>query len=98
MKRLSNLAVAELGINEMFAGKLWAYVPVVEKFGIGLGIAVANEAGYNPIPLHWAIAETWEEMRAHAQELNEAKGLNEEAAARVVCSSMAAGNVKKKEA
>lgn len=85
----------ESGLDEIVAGKLWAFVPVVTKHGVGLGVAVANEAGYNAIPLHWAIADTWAEMDAHADELNIAEGTDEAAAMRIVCSSMAAGKVRK---
>ena len=37
-------------IEEAFKGKIWVYVPVVNKYGCGLGIAVANEPGYSPVP------------------------------------------------
>lgn len=90
MKKLSLLGRAELGIAELFAGKCYAYVPVIAGSCIGLGIAVANEPGYSPIPTFWAWASTWAEMDAHADELNCELGLNDEAAMRIVASSMAA--------
>lgn len=91
MKKLSKVMIADLGIEALFAGKLWCYVPVVTEHGIGLGVAEANVAGYTPIPLTWANAEVWSEMDAHADELNAAMGVTEEAAMRIVASSMAQG-------
>lgn len=89
MKKLSNLAIVELGIIEMMAGKAYAYVGVMSGDTYGLGLAVANEAGYNPIPLHWAQAENFDAANEMADELNrELLGLNEIAASRIVCSTM----------
>lgn len=70
-------------------GKVWAFVPVIGKdFPAQLGIAVANESGYYPIPEHWTHADSWDEMNHHADELNRAEGLSDDAAARIVCSTM----------
>lgn len=95
MKKLSLLMIIELGIDEMFRGKLWAYTPVIDEKGIGLGIAVANEAGYNPIPLQWCNGEKYDEVREHADELNAERGLSSDCSMRVVMSTMAAQNAKK---
>lgn len=91
MKTLSNLAIAELGIGEMMAGKAYAYTAVMAGDTYGLGIAVANERGYLPIPLHWANAETYDAAADMAEVLNrDLLGLSNDAMARIICSSMAA--------
>lgn len=89
-KQLSKLAIAELGITELFAGKTYAYVAVMSGNTYGLGIATANERGYSPIPLYFAQADTFEAAHDMADRLNtEELGINLEAAGRIVCSSMA---------
>jgi hypothetical protein len=89
MKKLSNLAIAELGIGEMMVGKAYAYVAVMSGNTYGLGLAVANESGYNPIPLHWAQADSFDTAHDMADELNrDLLGLNEMAATRIICSTM----------
>lgn len=89
MKKLSAEGRFECGLDDVVRGKVWAFVAVVgEHFPARLGIAMANEQGYNPIPEHWAHADSLDEMEAHAEELNEAEGLNSHFAAEIVCSSM----------
>lgn len=89
MKKLSNLAIAELGITEMMAGKAYAYVAVMAADTYGLGLAVANEAGYHLIPLHWAQADSFDLAHDMADELNrDLLGMTELAANRIVCSTM----------
>lgn len=78
----------EAGLDAVVAGKVWAFVPVMSGRVWGLGIAIANEAGYNPVPLNWAWADGRNEMQAHADELNKAEGLDDETVMRIVCSSM----------
>jgi hypothetical protein len=91
-KPLSALAIAELGISELMAGKAYAYTAIMSGDVYGLGLAVANEPGYHPIPLHWANFPTFDSAHGEADRLNrELLDLNERAAARIVCSSMAAG-------
>lgn len=93
MKQLSALAIAELGIELQFAGRLWAYVAVVgENEPARLGIAVANQPGYTPVPEHWANGH-YLEMVAEADRLNIARGLTLDSAMRIEASSMAAGKV-----
>jgi hypothetical protein len=53
-----------------------------------LGVAIANEAGYYPISSFWAHSDSYEEMSAHADDLNRAEGLDDQTAIRIVCSSM----------
>ena len=39
-------------LRHLFANTAWAYVPVLGPEGIwGLGVAVAKQHGYHPIPL-----------------------------------------------
>lgn len=90
MKKLSNLGIAELELEALFAGKLWAYVAVIPPKGPGaaLGIAVANEAGYHPIPLNWCWGDNYLDMEKHADELNNERGMSVHEAASIIASSM----------
>ena len=97
IRKITRLAIAELEIETKFAGKLWAYAPVMATEGlVGLGIVVANEYGYHAIPVHWChVPEgpcAYEAMSAHADELNAARGLGKECAERIIASSLAAQN------
>lgn len=100
LKKFTKEGRFECGLDELVAGKAWAFVPVLapERSGsvFGLGVAVANEPGYYPVPLHWCHADTWDEAQAHAVELNREEGISEDAEMRIVCSSMAAGKVRQK--
>lgn len=94
IKKLSAEGRFESGLDDIVRGKVFAFTPIVGKAERGaaatLGVAVANEPGYLPIPTTWCHADSYAEMRAHANELNKAAGLDEESAARIVCSTMAA--------
>lgn len=93
MKSLSNQMILELEIAAKFAGKSWAYAAVLDKnYGAALGIAVANEAGYSPVPAFFCNG-TYAEMSKEADRLNAERGLGKEESVRIVCSSMAAGRV-----
>lgn len=93
MKPLSALARAELEIEAKFAGKLWAYTAVIGKHEPArLGIAVANEPGYVPIPEYWANG-SYDEMSDHADALNAERGQSLDESLRIVAASMAAGKV-----
>lgn len=95
-KKLTALSIAELGIGELMAGKTYAYVGVMSGDTFGLGLAIANEPGYNPIPLHFAQADTFDAAHDMADELNrDVLELNDTAAMRIVCSSIAAGKINK---
>ena len=71
-----------------------AFVPVstpegaVDGCGFSLGIAVANEPGYNPVHLAWARYETWAEAGEDADKLNREIGLDSDTEARIVASTM----------
>jgi len=91
MKKFTKEARFECNLDEIVKGKLWAFTPGNHVGGVvRLGIAIANEAGYNPIPLHWCNAETYDEMWAHCDELNEAEGHTKGAAMRIISSTHAA--------
>lgn len=86
----------ECGLDALTRGKLCALTPVIQGSRMGLGLAMANESGYHPVPLHWCSGDNWEELQAHADALNvELFDLDKRAAASVVCSSMAAQNRKR---
>lgn len=54
----------------------------------GLGIAVANEAGYTPIPLAWARFESFEAAQEDADRINKALGLDADRAFAIIASTM----------
>lgn len=75
-------------LDQVVAGtftKPYCFVAVVAKSGWALGVAVANERGYNPT------AKTFDselEAREWAQGLNEHIGLTDEQAMDIVISTM----------
>lgn len=82
----------ESGMDDVVKGKTWCFVAIADN-GASLGIAVANEPGYHPISKTWCRADTYAEMDAHADKLNEEEGLDARAAFRIVTSTMAAQNI-----
>jgi hypothetical protein len=79
----------ECGLDAAVAGKVWCFVNVNgERYAARLGVAVANEPGYIPIPEHWAHADTYDEMDRHAEALNIAEGIDVRTAALIVISTM----------
>lgn len=96
IKKLSNEGRFEAGIDEIVHGKVWAFVPVfaapaitrATSANVLLGVAIANEAGYYPVPWAWCHADDYGEMADHADELNRAQGLTDEEAARIALSTM----------
>lgn len=93
LHELSACSRAELEIESNFAGRQWAYTPVMGDYGWQLGIAEANIAGYSPVPGFFCHADTYDEMAAHADALNAERGVGVEEAMRTVASSMAQGKV-----
>lgn len=95
MRELTREAQAELGIEDKFRGKVWAFVPVTSGYADGptwaLGIAVANERGYCPVPPYWCHAEEFAEMVDHARDLNEARGLSVATSDQITVSTMQHG-------
>jgi len=89
LKPFSKLGQIECGLLDIAAGKTCALTPVVHEHAQGLGLAVANEPGYYPIPLHWCHGDNRDELQKHADELNaELFGIDRRAALEIVCSSM----------
>lgn len=94
MKPLTKEGMFELDLADKLGTKAYAFTPVVREGCIGLGIAVANEPGYLPVPLLFCNAERYDEMAEHAEQLNRDElGLDDNAAAKIVCSSMFAKKV-----
>jgi hypothetical protein len=79
----------ECGLDDIVKGKVWCFVNVVgENYPARLGVAIANEPGYVPIPEFWCHADDYSELDRHAEELNNAEGIDVREAARIVLSSM----------
>jgi hypothetical protein len=82
--------------EELFTGKgkTIAFVPVLPDGRIpgilgALGIAVANENGYTPIPLGWARYATFDSAADHADQLNrEVLALSGDDEFRIIASTM----------
>ena len=78
-----------------FQGKVWAYVPVVSKT-CSVGVAVANEPGYCPIPFGIAYFDNYEAAsRACDQANREYLKLSDDAAWQIVASTMVPDNLKR---
>jgi hypothetical protein len=93
LHKLSRCSQIELGIEQQFAARQWAFTPVMGDYGWQLGIAEANVAGYSPVPGFFCHADSYDEMADHADELNRERGLTDDEAARIIASSMARGKV-----
>jgi hypothetical protein len=79
----------ESGLDPIVEGKRWAFVAVLgEANPARLGVAVAGEPGYYPIPEFWCHADDYGVMRAHADALNAERGLDLRSAAQIVASTM----------
>ena len=82
----------ESGFDNIVRGKVWAFVDVMndqdDEPPYRLGVAIANEQGYHPVPIAWCHADNYDEMADHADALNVAEGLGDKQAALIVCSSM----------
>jgi hypothetical protein len=83
-------------LKQLFANRTWAFVPVLSPEGIwGLGVAVAKQHGYYPIPLGECCAArvqgAYEAIAAYAVELNLATlGLEPAAAGEIIASARSA--------
>mgnify|MGYP000364901871 CR=1 FL=1 len=79
----------ECGFNTIIESKRCALFAVRQEYGIGLGLAVAEEPGYHTIPLHWCHGDDYEAMSRHADDLNrELFGLEPKAGGLIVASTM----------
>jgi adenine/guanine phosphoribosyltransferase-like PRPP-binding protein len=73
-------------IAQAFANQVWAFVVVSHYGGCALGIAVANEQGYCPVP--HTHHKSWPELQAFADQLNQAQGLTSELATQIALSTI----------
>lgn len=83
---------AEAYVHAM-KGKPFAFVAVSPSESIcgirgALGLAIANDPGYMPVPLGWAHYDTFEGAQDHVDHLNKHIGLTDEQATFVQISTM----------
>ena len=91
MKVLSAFNQSTIALK--FVGKVFVYVAVTDPhFGAALGLAVANEHGYTPVPSFWSHSRNYHEMSAHADELNAALGYTKEQALDIITSTKRRGS------
>jgi hypothetical protein len=79
-------AIIDQSAAGAFPGKLYAFVAVIGGGGWQLGVAVANEPGYNPIP--GKTFKTQAEAKEWADGLNKHIGRDADTVMAIVCSSM----------
>jgi hypothetical protein len=60
----------------------------IDGFHAALGIAIANERGYTPVPMGWARFTSWDAAEANANQLNKHLGLDALEEMRIVASTM----------
>lgn len=72
IKKLTAEGIFECGFDDVIRGRLCALIAVLRGPGelYGLGIAVANEAGYVPVPLFWCSGDELRELEEHVADLN----------------------------
>lgn len=85
-KTLSTLSLMD--IEEAFRGKLWTFVPVINRGFYALGVAIISEAGYSPVPFDMYVAESYGDAKAHANKLNELRGMTEREALLIIGTTM----------
>lgn len=75
-----------------FKGKLWAFIPVLAK-SHKIGVAVANEAGYSPVPCIMTMdcSENWTDTQKYCDQLNARRGQTKEVSLDIIASSIAQG-------
>lgn len=79
-------AIIDQSAAGAFPDKLYAFTAVIADGGWQLGVAVANEQGYNPIP-----GKTFKdrgEAKQWADGLNQHIGRDDETVMAIICSSM----------
>lgn len=90
LRKLTPEGEFECGHRDWLSNKIWCYVAIADS-GAHLGVCVANEPGYYPVPRHWcwaAGASAYKKMCEHAEELNRANKLDTDACIRIVASTM----------
>src|SRR5688572_26136919 len=89
IKKLSAEGRFEAGVDEITAGKVFAFVAVVGKnYPWRLGLAIANDCAHNAVPECWATSDDMSAVNAHGDEGSGAMGLSKEMAMRIVASGM----------
>ena len=78
-------AILDQKVAGAFAGKRYAYIAIA-KGGWTLGVAVANERGYNPIDGKTFTSQ--HDAREWAERLNAHIGIDDETASMIVLSTM----------
>jgi len=78
-------AIIDQKVAGLFQGKVYAFVATANK-GYGLGVAVANESGYNPI--QGKTFKTYGEAKTWADGLNTHIGLSKDEALDIIGSTM----------
>lgn len=83
-------------IVAMYKTKVAALVPVAHGNLWAVGVAVANERGFNPLPASWCHAEmsadAFDEIADYLETVNsELFNLDDDTAARIVASTMVGG-------
>ena len=91
MKTLSHKNLLDL--TTAFQGKVYALTPVTFDDRWAVGVAVANERGYTPLPISWCNIEmgptAYDEIARYLDTVNhDTLKLNDRAAMKIVCSSM----------
>lgn len=92
-------ALDKLDIADAMKGKgLWTYTPVCRQ-DIKIGIAVANEAGFTPVPYNMTsdCGETYKEQTDYCAALNAERGQDVRASLDIVASSMGKGKINQTE-
>ncbi len=94
MKKLTKFNINE--IKEAFGGKVFALTPATAGDRWAAGVAVANEAGYCPLPATWCNIEqgpgAYKEISDYLDTVNSELGTEELVAAKIVASTMVAQN------
>lgn len=80
-------------IEEAFKGKLWTYVAIATSTDHKIGVAVANEQGYSPVPYNMTrdCGDRYDERRAYCITLNQERDQDEVASMNIICSTMRKG-------
>lgn len=84
-------AIDKSDIEESFKGKLWTYTPAC-RAECKIGVAVANEPGFTPIPHNMTrdCGDRYNEQKAYCDALNTERGQTKKESLEIVSSSIAA--------
>jgi hypothetical protein len=82
----------ESGIGNIIKGKNYAFVPIVSEGSfVALAVAITGEPDACPIAIGWCYATSYEEMVAHAVELNRGDGIDDDIATKIIKSVLPEG-------